>query len=180
MALNPNATIVNIRETPKTRWRAVPYTAGRGLDVGCGAERLFDTEFVLAVDNCADVAIGSTINPNVTADGRELAMFAAGSFDYVFSSYMLQELPYEQVSEALRNFFRVVKTNGSVVLYLPDEAQYPKVGTPTAHPLQKWDVNYDKVIEAAQKTAANWDLLHYEVCNKDDEYSLFFAFKKLK
>lgn len=180
MAINPNATIVNIRETPKTRWRAVPYTAGRGLDVGCGAERLFDTEFVLAIDNCADAAIGAQINPNITADGKELSIFAAGSFDYVFSSYMLQELPYDQVPEALRNFFRVTKVNGNVVLYLPDDQQYPKVGQPNAHPLQKWDVDYHKVVEAALKTGASWDLQHFEVCNKDDEYSLFFSFKKLR
>jgi predicted SAM-dependent methyltransferase len=180
MARNPNATIVNVRETPKTRWRAVPYTGGRGIDVGCGAEKLFDTEFVIGLDNCADGAIGAQINPNLQADGRELAMFASGHFDYLFSSYVLQCIPYAEVSNALRNWMRVVKTNASVVLYLPDEKQYPRVGEPGAHPMQKWDVNYDKVVDAMARTAWNWDLTHYEVCDKNDEYSLFFAFKRLK
>lgn len=180
MARNPDATIVNIRETPKTRWRSVPFTAGRGLDVGCGAEKLFDTEYVIGIDSCLDGQIGAVINPNIQTDGRELSMFSAGQFDFVFSSYMLQELEYKDVSEALRNFMRVIKVAGSVVLYLPDDKQYPLVGKPGAHPLQKWDCNYDNVVAAMAKTAWNWDLIHFETCSKADEYSLFFAFKKLK
>jgi hypothetical protein len=180
MARNPDQTIVNIRETPKTRWRTVPYTAGKGLDVGCGAERLFETEYVIGIDNGAAGAIGGMVNTNLQGDGRDLAMFAAGQFDYVFSSFMLQELDYNEVSETLRNWFRVVKTAGSVVLYLPDENQYPRVGQPGAHPMQKWDVNYDRVVAAVSKTHWNWDLVDYQVCDKNDEYALFFALKKLK
>lgn len=180
MARNPDATIVNIRETPKTRWRTVPYTAGRGLDVGSGAEKLFETEYVIGVDNCSDVNIGAMVAPNLQADGRELAMFADAQFDFVFSSFFLQYLEYKDVPNTLRHWMRVIKPLGSVVLYLPDEKQYPKVGEPGAHPLQKWNCNYDNVVEAMSKTAWNWDLVHYEVCDQRDEYALFFAFQKLK
>jgi len=188
MARNPAFPIVNVNETAKTRWRAVPYTAGRGLDIGCGAQRLFETEFVCGVDNGRDGEMGLPVTPNVQIDAVELAAFSAGQWDYAYSSYLLQYFPYKQVPEALRNWMRVIKTNAHVVLYLPDEKQYPKCAepergipaAPDAHPRQLWNVNYDRVVEAMAKTAWNWDLVDYQVCDQNDEYSLFFAFKKLK
>jgi hypothetical protein len=35
-------------------------------------------------------------------------------------------------------------------------------------------------VAAMAKTAFNWDLVDYEVCKANDEYSLWFVFKKLK
>ena len=107
-------------------------------------------------------------------------MFAAGQWDYVFSSYLLQYFEYKHLPQVLRDWMRVIKNNGNLVLYLPDDQQYPKVGQPGAHPRQLWDVNYDRVVEAMQKTTCNWDLVDFQKCSDEDEYSLFFAFKKLK
>lgn len=180
MARNPAVPIVNVNETSKTRWRTVPYTAGRGLDLGCGVEKLFNTEFVIGVDNGSDSQIGLAPQPNLSFDARDLSTFTANQFDYVYSSYLLHYFPYEEVHKTLREWFRVCKTGACVVLYLPDERLYPKVGQPGAHPMQKWDVNYERVVEAMEKTTWNWDLCDYQVCDQDDEYSLFWAFRKLK
>lgn len=188
MARDPNFPIVNTRETAKTRWRAVPWTGGKGLDLGCGPEKLFDTEYVLGIDSGVGAALGGPVNPNIQADCKELTMFASGSFDYVFSSFLLQEFTHKEATEALRNWLRVVKTRGTVVLYLPDENQYPKcpesergiAGEPGAHPHQKWNVNYDRLVEALAKTSWNWDLEHFEVCDQLNEYALFAVIRKLK
>lgn len=180
MAYKPGQPIVNVNETAKTRWRAVPYTAGRGLDLGCGAQRLFETEYVVGLDNGEDADIGLPGAPNLRGDARDLGMFAAGHWDYVYSSYLLQYFPYEQIHTALREWLRVVKTHAYVSLYLPDAEQYPKVGTPQAHPKQKWDVTYDLVTAALEKTAWNFDLCHFEKCDQGDEYSLYFVVQKLK
>ena len=180
MARNPAVPVVGVRETPKTRWRTVPYTAGRGLDLGCGSERLFDTEFVVGIDNGADQQYGTPISANIQADASDLSVFAAGQWDFVFSSFLLQYFPYEKVPEVLRHWFRVVKPGGNLFLYLPDDQQYPKVGQVGSHPSQKFDVNYDCIVEAAKRSAWNWDLELYEVCDKNDEYALAFSFRKLK
>jgi len=188
LARNPSFPIVNVQETPKTRWRAVPYTGGRGLDLGCGGCRLFDTEFCVGIDNGSDVDIGAQIAPNMSADAKELSIFGSGQWDYVYSSHLLHYFPYEETHKIVREWMRVIKTGACVVLYLPDERLYPKVaeparginGEPMAHPKQKWNVNYDRVVELMEKTTWNWDLCDYQVCERDDEYSLFFAFRKLK
>ena len=187
MAWTPNAPY-GVTEVAKTRWRAVPFTSGRGLDLGCGAQRLFDTEFVIGLDNGAASQLGQVVQANMQMDVKELVAFAPNSWDYVFSSFLLQEFPHDAAHIVLRDWMRVVRPGGHLVLYLPDEELAPKVSEPdrgieadpNAHPMQRWNVNYDRVVEAMKKTHWSWDLVYFEKCSADDEYGLFFAFRKLK
>jgi ubiquinone/menaquinone biosynthesis C-methylase UbiE len=176
------------RETPKTRWRTVPWTGGKGLDLGCGPEKLFDTQYVVGVDNGHDQErYQIPVIGNLYQDARTLP-FSAGTQDFVYSSFLLQYFPYKDVPEILREWMRVVKIGGCLILYLPDAEQYPKcaepeLGTaaePQFHVDQKWNVTYDRLIEAMKKVAINWDLCHFERCDQADEYSLFFVFRRLK
>ena len=176
-------------EVVKTRWRAVPYTGGKGLDLGCGKEKLFDTEFCTGLDSGRDNELfGHVINANIKQDVRNLAQFASGQQDYIFSSHVLEHIPYAEVPGVLREWMRVLKTGGRLILYLPDDKQYPLCaepdlgikGDPAANSDHKWNVNYDRLVSAMERTAFNWDLIDYQVCDKDDEYSLFFVFEKLK
>ena len=180
MARNPGVPIVNVCETAKTRWRSVPHTGGKGLDLGCGAQRLYDTEFVIGVDDGSDQAMGAACVPNINIDARKLTLFANDQFDFVFSSFLLQYFPLEMAPHVLREWMRVVKVGGNVVLYLPDAELYPRVGAPDAHPKQLWDVTYDRVVDAMTKTAWNWDLIDFQQCRDDDEYALYWVFRKLK
>jgi len=181
--LAPNA----FNETPKTRWRAVPWTPGKGLDIGCGKERLFDTEFVIGLDNGQEGERIGAIQANLRADARELP-FQAGHWDFVYSSFLLQQFPYKDVPNVLREWCRVIKKGGTLVLYLPDEDEVPKVTDPSINliaepqsdPLQQWNVNYARVVAAMEKVHFNWDLCYVEKCNRDDEYALFFVFRMLK
>lgn len=161
-------------EAAKIRWSLVPYTNGTGLDLGCGPFKAFP--HFIGVDNGhhwgtkgADIAVETC---------ERLPLFATGSIDFVFSSHLLEHIPFEAVPETLKEWFRVVKTGGYVILYLPDEDEYPKVGEEGANPDHKWNVNYDKIIELA-KDAASWDLVEFEKRNEGREYSLFFVFRKL-
>lgn len=173
----------------KTRWRAVPYTQGRGLDLGCGREKLFDTEFVIGVDNGYDADNhGVVVSANLRLDCRDLTQFAGGSWDYVFSSFLLQYFPYADVPKVLRDWFRLVKVGGCLVLYIPSDTMYPKcsepergiVGEPGTHPAHKWNTNYERVVAAMEKVALNWDLCEYQQCGGDDEYADFYVFRRLK
>jgi SAM-dependent methyltransferase len=165
----------------------VPYTAGRGLDLGCGRERLFDSEFVTGVDDGSDQFYNPlVVAANLKLDVKELTPLASGGWDYVYSSFVLQEFPYKDVPNVLREWLRVLKVNGNLCLYLPDADQYPKcaeegVATePGAFLGNKWNVTYDRVVEALKKTQWNWDLIDFQVCDKDDEYALWFVIRKLK
>jgi SAM-dependent methyltransferase len=175
-------------ETAKTRWRAVPFTAGRGLDVGCGQERLFDTEFCVGVDDGSGDGSGKPPQANIKLNAKDMSSLAAGQWDYVYSSYLLHLFPYADVPNLLREWLRLVKTNGTLVLYLPDASVYPKVAEPElgvvaepgANAAQKWNVTYERLVLAMQKTHWNWDLCYFEHCSTDDECSLFAVFRKLK
>jgi predicted SAM-dependent methyltransferase len=177
------------REVAKTRWRAMPYLRGKVLDLGCGPEKVLDTKECLGVDSCKDVDMfGIQMNPDIKADIQVLSLFAGSSVDAVFSSHALEHFHYRDVPAILREWMRVLKIGGYLTLYIPDEDQYPKcvepergvyVAEPHCNSDHKWNVNYERVV-AAMETAGNWDLVHFEKCAADDEYSLFFSFKKLK
>jgi ADP-heptose:LPS heptosyltransferase/predicted SAM-dependent methyltransferase len=189
-------------ESGKIKWEIVPWTRGRGLDLGCGIQKTFP--HFIGVDNRKDQALfGHAINPDIVVQSAaELPMFASGSMDFVFSSHLLEHFPLEKpdptrwanpiaremakrsmleehtASEALREWMRVLKRDGYLVLYVPDEEQYPKVGEPGANPDHCWNVNYEGVLKLMRATGAGFDLVDFQQRSSGAEYSLYFVFKK--
>lgn len=160
-------------ESAKIRWELPRWTRGHGLDIGCGPYKPFN--HFIGVDN------GSTfmgpVQPDVRADIANLSMFASQSMDFCFSSHALEDFPYGAVPAVLAEWWRLIKVGGYLVLYLPDEHEYPLVGEPGANPAHQWNVNYEKVVEAMD--FANYDLVDFQTRSQEDEYSLFFVFQKL-
>jgi len=165
-------------ESMKIRWEIVPYTRGKVLDVGCGPMKPF--QHFIGVDNNTDaVLFGIQAKPDIFIDdARKLDLFASQSFDSVFSSHLLEHIDYAEVPGTLKEWFRILKPGGYLVLYLPDEDQYPKVGEEGANTDHRWNVSYDSTVEAMQKIPG-WDLVDFQKRSDDYEYSLFFVFKKL-
>src|SRR3990167_9570903 len=163
-------------EAGKVLWELVPYTRGLGLDIGCGPAKAFP--HFIGVDNRKDTALfGIKMDPDMTVpDATSLSMWSDKSVDFIFSSHMLEHIV--DYKGCLREWWRLIKEGGHLCLYLPDEDEYPKVGTPGANPDHKWDVNYDKIVDA-MKEIGSWDLLRFEKRNQGAEYSLFFVFKKI-
>lgn len=161
-------------EAAKIRWDIVRYTRGRGLDLGCGPYKAF--KHFIGVDNNADRELfGIQAKPDVMVESCEdLSVFASQSMDFVFSSHLLEHI--ENYQAALKEWYRVLKIGGYLILYLPDEDEYPKVGEDGANKDHKWDVSYDKVVDAMKPLG--WDLVQFEKRNEGIEYSLFFVFKK--
>ena len=160
-------------EAAKIRWEIVPYFYGRVLDIGCGAYKCFP--HFIGVDN------GHHWGPqgvDVVAEATDMSLFADTSCDTVFSSHLLEHIAYEDVPKALSEWMRVLKTGGHLILYLPDEDQYPKVGEYGANADHKWNCNYDKVIAAMDLLKFGWDLIDYQSRAETDEYSLYFVFRK--
>jgi ADP-heptose:LPS heptosyltransferase/predicted SAM-dependent methyltransferase len=189
-------------ESGKIKWEIVKWTRGRGLDLGSGIAKTYP--HFIGVDNRKDQTLfNHPINPDVWVESAaDLSMFASGSLDFVFSSHLLEHIPLERVDprkfpdpiqralaekmiiekhsalDALKEWMRVLKREGYLVLYVPDEAQYPKVGEAGANPDHCWNVNNDKVIELMRATGHGWDLVDYQVRSEEAEYSLFFVFQK--
>lgn len=167
-------------EAGKIRWEIVQYTRGFVLDIGCGMHKAFP--HFIGVDNCTDTRLfGHPIKPDVfVVDASELPLFASDSCDAVFSSHLLEHIEPKKVVKTLREWLRVVKPGGYLVLYLPDETLYPKIGEEGANPDHKWNVSYVRLVEAMQRTAVSWDLIEWQRRGEDREYSLYFVFRKLE
>lgn len=165
------------RESAKIWPEIVKWTRGKVLDVGCGEQKTFP--HFIGVDNGVDEALfGMPVKADIKIeDAGNLSIFGSQSFDAVFSSHLLEHIEPERVSDTLSEWCRIIKPKGYLVMYLPDEDSYPKVGETGANKDHKWNVNYDKVIEYMDKVPRNWDLVDFQKRDQDMEYSLYFVFK---
>lgn len=174
-------------ESGKIKWEITKWTRGRGLDIGCGAWKVYP--HFIGVDNKLDTQLfNQPMNPDVTVvTAEKLDLFASGSMDFVFSSHLLEHIEPDHVASTLKEWLRVIKNRGYLVLYLPDEDEYPKCKEesrgikefePGCNRDHKWNVNYDRVLEF-MRSAGSWDLVDFQKRNQDREYSLYFVFQKV-
>lgn len=162
-------------EVGKMLWELVPYTRGFVLDLGCGPTKGFP-HFV-GVDSRKDTSLFNIpMNPEVTADCTDLKMFADGCADAVFSSHLLEHI--EDYKAALREWWRLVRVDGHLCLYLPHKEFYPNVGSPDANKDHKHDFVPQDILDVMDEFP-DWDCLRNEDRNTHEEYSFFQVFKKL-
>lgn len=155
---------------------ALQYLHGLTLDLGCGQSKVWP--FVVGVD------IGNVFGANhpavdVRCDISKLTMFADGCADSIFSSHAIEDFPREDVPALLREWRRVLKVGGHLVLYVPSANLYPRCGQPGANLHHKWDI-YPGDIEAILKDIGGWELLESEERGEGIEYSLYIVAKKLE
>lgn len=161
-------------ETGKIRWELVQYTRGRGLDLGCGPDKAFP--HFIGVDNyTATAQFGIDMKPDVVCNVTKLDVFGSASMDFVYSSHCLEHV--EDTKGALKEWWRVVKPGGYLVLYLPHKQFYPNIGEPGANPDHKHDFMPQDIVEA-MKEVGSWDLVRNEDRDQDREYSFFQVYKK--
>jgi ADP-heptose:LPS heptosyltransferase/tetratricopeptide (TPR) repeat protein len=121
-------------EARKCLPRVRKYLFGSGLDVGCGNFPV--VENAIGIDFREGPA-------RIKSDVKSLPMFADGGMDFVFSSHCLEDI--KEHKSALAEWCRVLKPGGYLVLYLPHEDYYPRVGHPLAnrdhvHNFNPWSV----------------------------------------
>lgn len=166
-----------VAESKKIVWEVAPYLRGRGVDLGAGTFKVLP--HVISVDNCHHEMFGHHIKPDVyVEDCVKIDVFASQSMDFVYSSHLLEHI--EDHGAALKEWWRLVKPGGYLILYLPDEDEYPKIGENGANPDHKWNVSYEGVIKDMELVSGGWDLVDFQKRNGGDEYSLLFIFKKIQ
>jgi ADP-heptose:LPS heptosyltransferase/predicted SAM-dependent methyltransferase len=162
-------------EQAKIKWDIVPYTRGKVLDVGCGPNKAFP--HFIGVDNGHHTRFGYTIRPDIWSEADELWFAKSQAYDAVFSSHTLEHL--EDYRKVLKEWWRVIKPEGYLVLYLPHKDFYPNIGKDGANPDHKHDFHPDDIIEA-MKEVGGWDLVENEERNGGQEYSFFQVYRKLR
>ena len=111
-------------EAQKIKYEIVKYTRGLGLDLGCGPQKPY-AHFI-----GIDLIRHNAAAPDIVCGVEDLSIFTDESMDFAFSSHCLEHL--EDTEAVLREWFRVIKPGGYLVLYLPHKAYYPNMGEPNA------------------------------------------------
>lgn len=159
-------------ETGKIRWRALPYLAGSGLDIGCGPWKV--APHAIGIDGQAAAGPGG---PSLVMDCTDLSVFSTNHFDFVFSSHFLEHVV--DTAAVLQEFWRVIKPGGHLVLYLPHKDFYPNIGQYGANPDHKHDLLPADIIGHMRRMKfGGWDLLENEERSADYEYSFFQVYRK--
>lgn len=149
-------------ESDKCRHRVTGFLEGCGLDLGCGDKKIVTGAIGIdQMGQAADIRLD-------LGDQEALRMFAGDSLDYVFSSHCLEDLIDWQ--GALREWWRVIRYGGHLVLYGPDPEYYPRVGTAGANPNHRQDLHGREVWEFL-KTLTNARLVSLTRHNAANEYS---------
>jgi predicted SAM-dependent methyltransferase len=107
-------------ETSKCRARLASYCSGFGLDLGYGGDPI--VPWAITFDLKQPYAHEGDHPQNLAGDARDLSMFVNGVFDFVFSSHLLED--FINTEEILREWARVLKPGGNLVIYCPDEPTY--------------------------------------------------------
>lgn len=152
---------------------ALQYLHGRSLDLGCGSKKCWP--FMIGVDNGA---VFGAMCPavDVRADLSDLP-FKDQSCDGVFSSHALEDFELSEVPKLLKEWWRVLKIGGNLVLYLPHADFYPHVGEPGCNLMHKWNPLPETVIDI-MKTVGSWTMLENEVRSEGIEYSFFQVYRR--
>lgn len=177
-------------ETAKVHDRIAPFVSGRGLDLGCGPWKLevpkTGQDFCLGVDGAY---LGQASCVDVTCDVKKLDLFADESFDYVYSSHTLEDMPYP--AAVLMEWWRVIKPGGRLILYLPLaknvakeigcedwENFYANKGEIGANPHHEHDY-FPSEIQELVANCGPVEVLVDEVRGEKEEYSFLQVFLKL-
>ena len=162
-------------ESKKIVWEVAPYLRGQGVDIGAGDFKILP--HAISVDNGHHQQFGFQIKPDLLVrSADDLKILGSESMDWVYSSHLLEHM--EKPSKALKEWWRLVKPNGYMVLYTPNDTLYPKVGEPGANPDHKHNLNADKILGWVQEVAPHYTVVQNELRNNDDEYSDLIVFKK--
>lgn len=125
-------------ETNFCRDRLAPFCTGNGLDIGFGGDPI--VSHAITIDRREGHPLrrvdDSPKPTNIAVEDEEaiwtLPWFANDSFDFVFSSHVLEDA--EETKLALIHWCRVIKPGGKLVLFLPDEQIYRKHCRETGQP----------------------------------------------
>jgi len=111
-------------ETSKVRELVLPYCNGFGCDVGFGGDKI-KKENCLGIDFPKPYGYTGTEKVDIGCDlSKESIPVADNHFDYVYSSHLIED--FEDTNRILKDFIRITKSGGNIILVFPDQVVYEK------------------------------------------------------
>ncbi len=94
----------------------------RLLHVGCGNQRQKDLPYPFNGPEWEEIRfdINPKVKPHIIGDMKDMSMIRSETMSAVYSSHNLEHLYAHEVSQALSEFYRVLRSNGIVFILVPD------------------------------------------------------------
>ncbi|MBX3749526.1 MAG: class I SAM-dependent methyltransferase [Opitutaceae bacterium] len=137
-------------ETSKCRARLAPYCTGYGLDIGFGGDPI--NAAAIRVDLVQPYGTVGRHPVQLGGDAGNLPWFRDNTLDYVFSSHLLED--FQDTEAVLREWLRVLKPGGRLIIYCPDEMRYRAHCRATGQPYNIYHVHADFSLEFVQRALA--------------------------
>lgn len=162
-------------ESGKVKYEIVQYVRGKGIDVGCGPNKIFPN--AIGIDSGIDTQLFNIeMKPDVVCDDAcDLSFIADGDLDFVYSSHLLEHI--QDTKKALKEWWRTLKIGGYLVLYLPHCDLYPRIGTEGSNPDHKHDFSQSDIM-GHMLEIDGWELLVDELRAERMEYSFLQVYQK--
>lgn len=90
----------------------IKYCNGKGIDIGC-----WDDPLTPSVDKYDNII-------NQSNDAETMLDINDNTYDFVYSSHCLEDI--ERPSIAIRNWYRILKPGGFLIIYIPHRDLFEK------------------------------------------------------
>lgn len=119
-----------VSETSKCRERLSLYCRGNGLDLGFGGDPI--TLSAIRMDFPSPYANVGPYPVQLAGTAENLIWFKDNVLDYIYSSHLLED--FYNTEAVLREWLRVLKPGGLLIIYCPDEQRFRKHCKDTGQP----------------------------------------------
>jgi predicted SAM-dependent methyltransferase len=136
-------------ETDHCRNRLLKYCKGQGLDLGCGLSKIRPN--AIGIDLLSPMA-------DMNIDARLLPCYPNEHFDYIYSSHLLEEI--EDTESTLREWIRLIKEGGHIILYQADKDHYYPMGDPRCNQSHKHHFDWE-ILWAIFQKIGGMELVHH-------------------
>lgn len=122
--------VLRVSGTSLCRARLAPYCVGNGVDLGFGGDPI--TPDAIRVDMPAQYGGVGKLRSQLCGDAARLHWFQDNVLDYIYSSHLLED--FDDTESVLREWLRVLKPGGRLIIFCPDEQRYRKYCAEKNHP----------------------------------------------
>ncbi|MBI1335750.1 MAG: methyltransferase domain-containing protein [Phycisphaera sp.] len=146
-------------ETSKCRARLAPYCTGYGIDIGPGGDPI--TPGAVRVDLPNPYSHVGQLPVQFGGDARDLYWFRDNVLDFLYSSHVLED--FVDTQRVLREWMRVLKVGGKLIIFCPDEQVYRKHCRATGQPYNEHHIHEDFSLAFVKKhldTIGPYKVLH--------------------
>jgi ubiquinone/menaquinone biosynthesis C-methylase UbiE len=167
-------------ETAKVRHLVLDYCVGRGCDIGFGGDKV-KKENCLGIDYAEPYAYAGTDKVDIACDVmNEPIPVHDSTFDYVYTSHLIED--FEDTSKGIKEFARICKDGGNLILVFPDQKKYEEHCRQTGQPVNLYhkhaEMGLDFMKKVLDKTIPGYKILLESNCEIDYNVIMVIQVKK--